>query len=100
MKNWFGVEFSGTRVSHRLLWSVSVTRMLKKRCTKNLGFQGQIFSLNFNYYLINDRNNLDRCRQIEIDKARASSNTNNCHISVFTWLIYQGERTDIGYGQN
>ena len=26
-------------------------------------------------------------KQIEIDKARASSNTNNCDISVFTWLI-------------
>ena len=37
---------------------------------------------------------------MEIDKARASSNTNNCDISVFIWLIYHGDRTDIGYGQN
>ena len=31
--------------------NVSVTRMQKKGCTKNLGFQGQRFSLNFNLLL-------------------------------------------------
>ena len=33
---------------------------------------------------------------INVSIARASSNTKNCDISVFTLLIYHGDRTDIG----
>ena len=76
----------------------------KKNSSKNVGIQGQIFSLNVSFLLdlwltqgwLVSGNKID----IWIEKARASSKINEIEISLLTLLNYHGDRIDIGTDQS